>query len=421
MPTVSFISPNDDDTVTGEVEITWDSDDEEDPDDLTYEISYMFEGDTYWKPLGEAYGADGGSYLWNTDNQAEGDGIYTLRIVVKDSRDLESEQDTLFVTAYNPDAPEATNVIGPTDKVEQVTTISWIASDPDPFESDGLKIWIYYKTAEGDWMAVEGAQGIQNTNGYTLDVSDWADGTYDVRVLIADCQPGENNQTSEFIYTGIVVDNNDPPVVDFTDIPAPQSNQTGQITVSWNGEDPENKGVTYALYYRPAGTDGWIPIDGALQLETTSFIWDVSEMESGDYELRIVVTDKSREKLTYEVSTAVFEIYTPADDEDDDTDDTGGDKPVDDGGDDESSSTGLIIAVLLIGVALVAVIVVAGLLIMKKKNAAQQIPPPGGFPPANVQAMPPGQQPSLQGDVRVGGLSPTGQQQLPPPQQPPLE
>ncbi len=281
-PTVEFTSPNDDDTVTGDVEIVWDSFDEEDPEDLTFEISYMFEGDTYWKPLDDAYGPDSGSFIWKTDDQAEDDGIYTLKIVVKDSRDLISDQDTLFLTVYNPDPPEATNVIGPTGKVEKVTTLSWIASDSDPYESDGLKIWIYYKTSDGDWMAVEGAQGIQNTNGYTLDVNDWADGSYDVKVLVADCQPGDNNMTTEFIYTGIIVDNNDPPTVEFTDIPEPQSNQTGQITISWNGEDPEGKGVTYGLYYRPAGTDGWIPIDGALTLETTSFIWDVSEIESGE-------------------------------------------------------------------------------------------------------------------------------------------
>ena len=421
-PTVEFTSPNEDDTVTGDVELTWDADDEEDPDELTYEIFYMFEGDTYWKSLENAYGPSTGSFTWDTTDQSEGDGVYTLKIVVKDSRDLESDQDTMFLNVYNPDPPIATNVVGPTDSVEKVTTLSWLASDPDPFESDGLKVWIYYRTQDGEWMSVAGAQGIQNTNGYSLDVSDWEDGTYDVKVLVADCQPGEMNKTTEFIYNGIVVDNNDPPNLELTDVPEPQSNQTGQITLSWDGEDPENKGVTFALYYRLAGTDGWIPIDGALRLETTSFIWDVSEMESGEYEIRIVATDKSREKFTTETTTSVFEIYTPVEtgDDDDDDDTGGGNQGVDSDGDDSGSSMGLIIAILLIGVILVAVIVVAGLLIMKKKNAEQQIPPPGGLPSGTPPAMPPGQQQSLPVDIRAGGLGPQqNQQQLPPPQQPP--
>ncbi len=410
-PEVDFLSPAQEDTVSGEIEITWTADDQEDEDEeLTYDLFYMFESDTFWKTLtvGEP---NTGSYLWDTAELSEGDGIYTIKILVKDTRGLESDTITRFFTVYNPDAPVITNPTGPTSSVEQTTTISWMVYDPDPFETDQLKVWIYYRTGDSDFSAVPDAQGIVNTNQHAIDVSEWADGTYQIKLIISDCQPGANNKTSKYLFMGIIVDNNDPPVVAFTSVPDPLANNTGDLALSWEGSDPEDKGETYALYYRVAGNDGWIPISGALKLMTTSFIWNTSDLDTGDYELKIEITDGSKQKLTSEVIAPVFSVYVPVEEQPDADDDPLVIDPQ--GDDDNGSNLPLLLLILAIGMILFLVMIVAGVLVMKKKNAAQQIPPPGGFPPGGPAMMGAPQQPGLPGQVQTGALPAQTQPQLP--------
>jgi len=417
-PEVDLISPAQEDTVTGEVEITWSASDQEDPaEELTYDLYYMFESDTFWKTL-TLDEPNTGSYLWDTTQLSEGDGIYTIRLVFKDTRGLESDTVTRYFTVYNPDEPVITNPSGPSGPVEKITTLQWTAYDPDPFETDSLKVWIYYKGEEGDWMAVDGALGIVNTNQFQLDVSNWADGNYQVKIVVSDCQEGEFNRTTEYVFPNIIVDNNDPPTIELISAPDPLANNTGDITFSWDGSDPEGKDVHYALYYRPAGTDGWIPITGALKLTTTSFIWNTSEMETGDYEVKIVATDTSREKLESEVITPAFSIYVPPEKVNENNNNNNNQNTEVTSSDDGSSTTTIIIAVIALGLVLVIAMLVAGLLIMKKKSASAAFPPPGGLPPGmTTPGMPPSQQQGLPGTVR-GGQLPAREQQLPPPQTP---
>ncbi|RLF68136.1 MAG: hypothetical protein DRN57_04795, partial [Thermoplasmata archaeon] len=417
-PEVDLISPAQEDTVTGEVEITWSASDQEDPaEELTYDLYYMFESDTFWKTL-TLDEPNTGSYLWDTTQLSEGDGIYTIKLVFKDTRGLESDTVTRYFTVYNPDEPGITNPSGPSGPVEKITTLPWTAYDPDPFETDSLKVWIYYKGEEGGWMAVDGAQGIVNTNQFQLDVSNWADGNYQVKIVVSDCQEGEFNRTTEYVFPNIIVDNNDPPTIELISAPDPLANNTGDITFSWDGSDPEGKDVHYALYYRPAGTDGWIPITGALKLTTTSFIWNTSEMETGDYEVKIVATDTSREKLESEVITPAFSIYVPPEKVNENNNNNNNQNTEVTSSDDGSSTTTIIIAVIALGLVLVIAMLVAGLLIMKKKSASAAFPPPGGLPPGmTTPGMPPSQQQGLPGTVR-GGQLPAREQQLPPPQTP---
>ena len=229
-----------------------------------------------------------------------------------------------------------------------------------------------------------------------------------VRLLISDCQPGDFNMTSEYIFAHIEVDNNDPPSVRFIDVPQPLSVQKESIPLSWEGFDPEGSKVFYALYYKPLGIDGWIPVSGATKLETTSFIWDVSELENGEYELKIVATEDSRDKLSTEIITAPFEINNPVEEEDDEKDDDGGLK--DPGTDGDEGSRTMIFVLLAVVVVLAAVLVVAGILIIKKKEDARKIPPPGGFYPMP----PPGNLPGHAPPEQISGDRSPGKASLPP-------
>lgn len=424
-PTVDFLSPTQGDVVTGEIDITWEAEDQEDAEEeLTYELYYMFETDSFWKML-TLDEPNTGSFTWDTSDLSEGDGVYTIKLKIMDKRGLESDTKTMYFEVYNPDEPAINNPQGPSGTIETTSTLSWLAYDPDPTESEDLKVWIYYRTMpEGEWMAVMDAQGIVNTQQFVMDVSEWEDGEYQVKLLISDCQPGDNNRTSEYIYPTFTVDNNDPPVVEFTQAPEPLSNNTETITLSWDGSDPENKGVSYSLSYREAGQTNWMPINGALKLVTTSFIWDVTDLEAGDYELRIVAVDGSRDKLEAEATTSAFEIWVAPTDTDTDTDtdnDTDSDKDAGDSSD-GGISAGLIAVLAIVGLIVILGIVIAGVLVMKKNSQPAQMPPPGGLPPTGAPAMPPAQQQGLPpGQVQTGELPPQGgaAPQLPPPEQPP--
>ncbi|MGA1822246.1 MAG: hypothetical protein ACMUIG_06945 [Thermoplasmatota archaeon] len=394
-PVCQFISPEDEDTITGEVEIIWYSADEEDEiGDLKYELYFMHSSGSTWEPLA-VNEQNTGSFMLDTTELPNGDGIYHLKLVVKDSRGELSGAQTIYVTVYNPDEPEITSPAGPTAPVSGGTAkFAWIASDPDPGETEYLKVWVYVSEDGTQWTPV--AEGIDNTGSYDLDVRDLDDGTWQVKIVISD--GSEENLTAEHIFTGIVVNNPDAPTVRFTTAPATDSNVTGDISFAWNGEDLDGDDISYEIQYRMSGDETWMPIQDASGLTDTVFVWNTSKLDTGHYEVRIIATDSSSKMLTGEQIIGPFQIWVEKEEDPD-----GGHSVIDDiddtPSDDESDNTGLfiVIGIVVVVIMLIIVVVLVFLVIKRrqKDNEAFYNAPPGGLPMTQAPGLPPEQRSEL--------------------------
>ncbi|MEA3559916.1 MAG: hypothetical protein U9R75_11740, partial [Candidatus Thermoplasmatota archaeon] len=391
--------------VSGTVSIEWSSYDEEDPDeDLTYSIYYMHSSDTNWRELVTNM-PNTGSY--DMDTTEFDDGVYTIKVVLMDTRDEPSPSSSVYFTIYNPDAPEVISATGPTATVDTgKAKFTWFAEDDDPGETDLLMIWFYISSDGTNWESV--AEGLPNLGTYTMDVSTLDDGSYNVKMIIADCQEGEFNMTVEHLFPTLIVDNNDPPTIEITQGPDPTVEYDESVSVSWGASDPEDDELLYSVYYRKSGTETWIPANNGLDLTSTTFSIDTSTLDDGVYEMRIVAKEDERGGFESEVLAQSFTIKHVSAVIDDDDDDTIGDD--DDG---ETKDSGMMLVAVFGAIALLMVIglIAVGLVIMKKKQAEAQIPPPGGFPgqiPGPNTAQLPGQ------DVTQGQLPQQQVSQLPP-------
>ncbi|MGA1847872.1 MAG: hypothetical protein ACMUHB_00905, partial [Thermoplasmatota archaeon] len=404
IPECTLLEPRQEDMVSGTIDIEWSSSDQEDAsEDLTFDLYYMFSGDTYWKEL--AIGEPNtGSFELDTLDFQEGDGVYTIRLVVKDSRGEISDAQTVYFTVYNPDEPEIISASGPTGIVSKVASYTWFAEDSDPFETDGIKVWFFRSSDGVNWEAV--IDGMANTGTLNLNVMDWDDGTYKIKMVVADCQPGEYNMSTEYVFSDLIVDNNDPPTLEFSGMPDGSVEHNGTITFSWTASDPEDDKLLYSAYYRLVGTEPWSTVPGAVRISTTAFTWDITYLDDGDYELKIVAMEDTKDSLETEVLSNTFRVKQVEEVVDDDDDDDVL-PPVQDSNDGETS-IGLIIGIVAaFAVLLVIILVGAALVMMNRKKAQIQLPPPGGLP------MQPGV-PGLPGQVGAGQLPPQSQPQLPP-------
>ena len=394
-------SPTEEDEVGGDVEITWSSGDEEDEvDDMTVTLQYKLAG-SYWQYLLKDE-PNTGSFLW--DSTILDDGIYSLKLVLTDTREATSAESIIYVTVYNPDAPILSNEQGPSGEIRGYASFSWFAEDPDPNEDELLMVWVYISPAGSDWELVEG--GIPNTGSYRMDMTEMEDGEYDVKIEVYDRT--EANLSAFHVFESLTLNNPDAPTVDFLSVPAPGSNNTGDITISWEGFDPDDDQITYKLMYSLDGSN-WKLVPSASGLVDTTFVWNTSGLETGDYMLKVIATESTTSGLNEEKEIDAFHIYVPpADDGDEPTDDTPI-QPADNT--EDTSNTALIIVVLLVLLLLVAVMGLLGILVVKKRREAAAMPP-GGFMPA--PGLPPQQMEQLPGAIVGGELPPGPQEQLPP-------
>lgn len=375
IPEVNILDPDDDDLVTGTITIEWSSYDEEDADeDLTYTISYKHSAGTFWKELAGNV-PNTGSYELDTTELDEGDGVYTIKVELTDKRDEVSPASTVFFTVYNPDEPEIISASGPTSEVEDKATFTWYAEDKDPGETDQLKIWFYRSEDGTNWEIV--AEGLPNTGSYKMNVANLEDGSYYVKMIIADCQEGEFNKTVEHLYPPINVNNNDPPTIEVTQGVDPGSVYDESVTIGWDSSDPEGDKLFYSVFYRRIGSETWIPVTGATDIIMTTYTIDTSNLDEGDYEIRITAKEEERGGFETEVLTESFTVKHVEDIIDDDDDDIIGD----DDDSESSSSNGMVLVAVFAVFAIIIIIalVAVGIVIMRRKQAEAQLPPPGGI------------------------------------------
>ena len=320
-----------------------------------------------------------------------------------------SEEAVLDFEVYNPDMPEILNTQTPRSPLEGTVQFYYTLSDPDAGETAYLTPSFFISGDGVTWEPL--GQKITNTGMFELNTIELEDGTYQLKIRVAD--PILTDQFTEYIYPEVEINNPDPPSVTFVGYPLPGTNNTGEISLSWDGSDPDGDTIRYYLYYSDASITSWIPITEAQGITAGSFIWNTSSMTSGDYILKLEARDGSKADLKAEVQVQSFHVHVP---EADDSDGTGGDKDVTSSG---SGDDNTLLILLVVGMMVIIILVALGsvAVILKGRSAQASLqqqmavppPPPGtGLGPAQGGAQL--QPPAGQGQQ----LPPPSPEQLPP-------
>ena len=155
--------PNGGETLSGDVEITWE-DSSAFGADMLVDIYYSRDNGETWIPIVQGI-PDEGSYTWNTEGVPDGT-RYRIRVSVYDTLAVgEDISDTIF-TINNPGngAPDLVLISPQRGTVSGDVEITWWAADAD---GDPLTIDLFLvQTATGDTFYI--AQGIENTGSYTF-------------------------------------------------------------------------------------------------------------------------------------------------------------------------------------------------------------------------------------------------------------
>jgi len=308
-PTVKIVGPTQVSVNTGNVTIEYKLSDQEDgPEGLHLRIEVARQPTLQWTAVfnGTPEALDGSITVPTSGLQ--GDGDYSLRLTVVDSRGRSNTANGGF-KVYDPDAPSIQGILLPEGPISGSFVIGWNASDPDAGEVLTAAVWV--READGtEWTP--GGAGLGGAQA-TIAVDDLADGIYEVKVRLTD-----SSQFRLFheVEAGTVeVDNPQGPDVSFRN-PAPGfrgtiDNRTLQgyiMRIEWECSDPDGGPISYGLEYRVEGSVAWLPLleEGS---DVTVFRWNVSKLEDGMYSLRITATDPTG--MSDQMTIGPFTINVP--------------------------------------------------------------------------------------------------------------
>lgn len=155
--------PNGGETVSGDVEITW-QDSSAFGADMLVDLFYSRDNGETWAPIAEGI-PDAGSYIWHTSDVPDGT-RYRIRVSVYDTLAVgEDVSDTIF-TVNNPGngVPDLLLLSPQRGTLSGDAEVRWWAADAD---GDPLSIDIYLIHAmTGDTFYL--ARGLENTGSYTF-------------------------------------------------------------------------------------------------------------------------------------------------------------------------------------------------------------------------------------------------------------
>lgn len=75
-----------------------------------------------------------------------------------------------------------------------------------------------------------------------------------------------------------------------TKVAAKASEDNNKIALTWKANDPNSDKISYELHYRRIPESLWKEIED--ELDAAKFDWNVSTLPDGDYEIRLIATDK---------------------------------------------------------------------------------------------------------------------------------
>ncbi len=173
--------PNGGETLSGDVEITWD-DSSAFGADMLVDLYYSHDNGETWVPIAQGI-PDNGHYTWHTSNVPDGT-RFRIRVSAYDTLAVgEDVSDTIF-TVNNPGngVPDLI-LLGPQrGTVSGDVEVSWWAADAD---GDPLSIDLFFvRTATGDTFYI--AQGISNTGSYTFNSALVHNTTYRLYIVAHD-------------------------------------------------------------------------------------------------------------------------------------------------------------------------------------------------------------------------------------------
>ncbi len=424
MPTARILSPVDGDVISETLDIGWEIGDQE---DAVYDLFTTF---SLSKNGGEHFEIHNGSFddasgnLTFTTEEIGGDGDYRLRLLVTDSRGLESEAAIVAFSVYDPDPPTLFNLTGPKGEVKGIRTFAWDSSDPDVEETATYKLFI--RPVSGEWSVL--ADGVTEKT-YDLDTTDFEDGDYELKVIAWDTS--DLHLKDEKFFRVFTINNPDAPTVSIID-PKTGDILNTTVEIQWLGNDPDGDNLTYNLYYHKKNIAVWTPIvEGKT---STHHLWNFSAFEEGEYFIKVEVVDNSEEALSdnVEVGPVTLKIYIPPEVEDP------SERPTDGSGDTKTEDNNDLLFTSLVVAGSIGLVVMLGAGVMllmaranRKKRQESAIPENDGdliIPdiesieiPEGVEGPSPVQPMVYQGQIPLGGqmVQQPIQQQIPPAQMAP--
>lgn len=375
-PRSYLIGPEENEVISGVLDIGWKVTDEEDPPSAIYgNFSIKKDGQTSWTVIWEGLLDD--EMENKTFNTADlfGDGDYTLMLSITDSRGSTHSTSTSF-SVFDPDAPAFSSIEGPgslSDIRSDTIGISWECSDKDQGEEISYDVWIS-PSDEDNWTMV--GQDLTETS-FDVPLSGLEEGSYRLRVEAED----PTGLKAEVAFGPFFYNAPDAPEifsvshVDGLSGQLPEDvNETLEegsyvLELIWNSRDADGDNVTYEIYYKMEGDPDWTLLAGSL--EEGIFEWNLTSLISGQYQIRIVATDSSDKELSSEIVQGPFtwfNVFTDNEDEEPEPNEEGH------GGDETDSALniGVIILVAVGSVMLIIIVVIISLILVSRLSKSSK-------------------------------------------------
>ncbi len=172
-----------------------------------------------------------------------------------------------------------------------------------PSGHDMIRANLSYMDQEGDWVEI-GTQ-IEYSEQIVGHTEYMSSGTYVFRICVYNgIAP---SIFSEFYINDVEVHHNDPPFIGLKSSPAKGETIDKEVNLSWFAMDIDGSEVIVDLYYR-YGDGEWVHIDTLNGSGHRSYVWNVSKMEGGPYDIRLVVKEITAEGLFSQQITPTFNI-----------------------------------------------------------------------------------------------------------------
>lgn len=296
-PEVEILSPTEGEVIEGEYLIEWSASDA-DQDASSLDVSIWLEGN-------EIYSSEDneGSYLWDTEDVADGTGL-GLMIIVTDDQDA-SASDAVTFTIDNEETDGKPNAVidSPVDGVQvelgREVTFSGHGDDDGSIESC---LWSFNHPNSEDVFEVEGCD-----INYVFE----DEGLWKVEFNVKD-NAGQWDESPASIFV-VVVEIEEQEHDPYVDITNPRMNEQieGVYDITWGAgdSDQDDSSLDVLIDYKPASAGGswwdrlldWIGIERLDEDDWTilfssednpgEFELDTTEIQNGEYVLRVTVED----------------------------------------------------------------------------------------------------------------------------------
>ncbi len=312
-PTGNFTFPMAGDSLVGRPSLRWNADDDEDnPGLLLTRISIRNSSEVDWKIItynqvnGEDWIVNQGSYDFNTLNY-EDLNTYTLKLDLLDTDGMMTTFYSYMFEIYNNDRPIAYILGPPPDStITGTLDIGWKVMDQEDVPSGMSGNFSFKRADQIVWTVLwEGMLDDEMLNRAFPTSELDGDGDYTIMFTVTDSRGLSHSASRD-----ISVYDPDLPVFDSVSGPADLTDiRSDTISISWVCSDPdEGEEISFSVLISPYGEENWTTF--AKDLDTINFIVDLTLLDEGSYELKVVAKDAIT-GLTSEMGFGPFNYNAP--------------------------------------------------------------------------------------------------------------